>query len=390
MDESKQLAFVTVVSSNYLHFAKALGDTIARVHPECKLIACVSDWDQVPAVESRENILWVLGSELITDGSFHRYAFKYDAMEFTTSFKPRIVQWALEQDYQNVVFLDGDIQLYQRLDEITDDPSDFGVCLTPHLLSPLPKDGLTPEEDNFLSAGVYNTGFVAVRNNENGLKFTRWWTDRLSNICIIDIAGNQFVDQKWVDLVPSLFDGVKILRRPGFHSAYWNLHGCIVTGDDQGSVLIDGHPLTLFHYSGFDPHLPSDLSKHQDRIQLEHFSDLVPLASAYAELLFACDYNGHSKPNYQFSNMSDGTVIKPFWREAVRTNHPALADVENPFDVSANPGIYQKFMQALPDVVDSRVDWRLHPNAAYKGRSKTMLKLRKAWKKVKKYFRKAG
>jgi len=390
MDESKRLIFVTVVSSNYLHYAKALAKSISQVHPECRLAACVVDWDQVNAAETTVPIQWVLGKELITEGEFPRYAFKYDALELTCSIKPRIVQWAFDRGYQNVVYLDGDFQLYHPLTEITGSAIDYSVCLTPHLLSSLPQDGRVPAEHNFLSAGAYNAGFVAIKNNKEGLRFNHWWIDRLSSDCIIDIADNRFVDQRWLDLVPSLFDGVRILRQAGFHVAYWNLPNCEVTLDQAGKVLVDGHPLTLLHYSGFDPHDPSRISKYQNRIDLMDYPELSLLAKSFAAQLLQCDYDRHSQSVYRFSTMQDGTVIKPYWREAIRSNHEALAGIDNPFDSTAYPNIYQRFLRAMPDVVDSRVDWRLNPNAARKAQSQALTKLRKTWKKVSKYFRKAA
>ena len=36
---------------------------------------------------------------------------------------------------------------------------------------------------------------------------------------------------------------------------------------------------------------------------------------------------------YEFDVLADGTRIKPGWRELVRSGHPALQNVENPFDL---------------------------------------------------------
>jgi len=390
MDGSKELIFVTVVSSNYLHYAKALGKSIAQVHPECRLVACVVDWDQIDVDETTDQIQWVLGKELVPEGDFQRCAFKYNSFELACSIKSRIMHWALDRGYQSVVYLDGDIQLYHRLTEITDTAIDYSVCLTPHLLSPLPQDERSPKEHTILSAGTYNGGFVAVRNNAEGLRFISWWTDRLRNDCISDIFGNMFVDQRWLDLVPGLFDGVRVLRQAGFHTAYWNLHNCEVTLDPAGNILINGCPLTLFHYSGFDPHNPSEFSSFQNRLVLKDYPELLSLSNSFAERVLQCDYDLHSQSEYRFSTMLDGTTIKPYWREAIRTDHEALAGINNPFDATADPNLYQKFLQAMPDVVKSRVDWQLNPKAIHEDRSQAFDKLRKTWKRITKHLRKAA
>ena len=38
---------------------------------------------------------------------------------------------------------------------------------------------------------------------------------------------------------------------------------------------------------------------------------------------------------YQYDRLEDGTRIKEEWRELVRTEHPALQNVENPFALRA-------------------------------------------------------
>ena len=40
-----------------------------------------------------------------------------------------------------------------------------------------------------------------------------------------EAAFGVYTDQRWCDLVPALFDGVKVLRDPGLNVASWNLVG---------------------------------------------------------------------------------------------------------------------------------------------------------------------
>ena len=46
-----------------------------------------------------------------------------------------------------------------------------------------------------------------------------------------------FVDQRWVDLVPALFDDYVVMKRAGLNVAYWNLH--------ERSIELDGPRLSL-------------------------------------------------------------------------------------------------------------------------------------------------
>ncbi len=46
--------------------------------------------------------------------------------------------------------------------------------------------------------------------------------ERLRSECYVDPGNMRFVDQRWVDFVPGIFDCV-IIRDPGCNVAYWNL-----------------------------------------------------------------------------------------------------------------------------------------------------------------------
>ena len=74
-----------------------------------------------------------------------------------------------------------------------------------------------------------------------------------------DAAKNCFVS------IPSFVERVRILRHPGYNTAYWNLHDRAVTRDADGRFRTGGEPLAFYHFSGFDPNNPSALSKHSDR-----------------------------------------------------------------------------------------------------------------------------
>lgn len=61
--------------------------------------------------------------------------------------------------------------------------------------------------------GTFNLGFLAVRTTGEGPRFAAWWADRVATYpeAVDDPA---YLDQRWCDLVPGLFDKVAIERRP--------------------------------------------------------------------------------------------------------------------------------------------------------------------------------
>lgn len=61
--------------------------------------------------------------------------------------------------------------------------------------------------------GTFNLGFLAVRTTGEGPRFAAWWSARVAAYPeAVDEAA--YLDQRWCDLVPGLFDRVAIERRP--------------------------------------------------------------------------------------------------------------------------------------------------------------------------------
>jgi hypothetical protein len=90
---------------------------------------------------------------------------------------------------------------------------------TPHLTGEL-DEGYHPTELDILRSGVYNLGFLGLTRSQETMRFLKWWQVRLHDRCLVDLNRGLFVDQRWMDLAPGLFDGVFVLRDPGCNVAY--------------------------------------------------------------------------------------------------------------------------------------------------------------------------
>ena len=117
---------------------------------------------------------------------------------------------ARRQDH--AIYLDPDIQVLGPLHEVRELAVEHGIVLTPHNITPIPRDGLYPSEESILIAGAYNLGFIAVGNTTAAQELLDWWSERLETDCVVDPASGRFVDQKWIDLVPGLWPSTHLLR----------------------------------------------------------------------------------------------------------------------------------------------------------------------------------
>jgi hypothetical protein len=182
------------------------------------------------------------------------WIFKHDLVELCTAVKGPMLELLVEREIEKVIYLDPDIAVFAPLDEIAAELDESSIVLTPHLVDPEESEiAIFDNEVTSLRHGTYNLGFVAVRNDEIGRRFARWFADRLRAYCYDELDRGIFVDQKWCDLVPGFFDNVKILRDPGYNVASWNISHRRLISDDAGSIFVNGQTLRFFHFTKLGP-----------------------------------------------------------------------------------------------------------------------------------------
>lgn len=245
-----------------------------------------------------------------------RFCFRYTILELNTAVKPTMFEALFARGYTRVIYLDPDIVIYSPLAELDDMPAGTFMVLTPHLTGSIEGDD-HPSERAILQAGTYNLGFLAVSRHPALSTFLDWWKDKLEFGCIVQVERGLFVDQKWMDLAPGLFDGVEILRHDGYNVAYWNLRQRAMV-DDGERVAVNGQPLRFFHFSGVDPALPDMVSKHDGRLAVEDVGGLRGLIDDYHAALRANGQADCKDAAYAYGRFADGVTVPDVARVAYR------------------------------------------------------------------------
>jgi hypothetical protein len=275
----------TIIAKNYLAHARTLAASYVEHHPDATFYVLIID-DVEGYVDAAQEPFELVTPADLDIPSFERMAVIYDVMELSTAVKPWLLRWVLARSTEGALYLDPDMRLYLPLDNVFDAVREHKLVLSPHNIEPMPRDGKRPNEQDILIAGVYNLGFIGIGSGDFADLLLDWWGERLERDCINDPERGFFVDQRWIDLVPSLTDSFHLLRDAGFNVAYWNLPTRPVSFRDGRWWVKGDVPLRLFHFSGYDPHHPERMSKHQDRIVLPEHPDLKRLCDEYgAELL---------------------------------------------------------------------------------------------------------
>lgn len=244
----------TSAAINYLPKARQLCRSIKQHHPEFKV--CLALADEVPESFDLNNEPFdaIIPIADLDIPDLRSWIFRHSLVELCTAIKPFVLRRLLRnQEVGGVLYFDPDMVLFSRLDDLCNELEANSILLTPHITKPEKTiEAIIDNEICALRHGLYNLGFIGVKNSAIGHTFAEWWCERCGHFNFAETENGLFVDQKWIDFVPIFFAGVKILHSPRFNVATWNLTTRKLEGNFKDNFLVDGEPLGFYHFTGFD------------------------------------------------------------------------------------------------------------------------------------------
>lgn len=347
--------FSTIITRDYYRFAKVWSDSVRLFYPNAEIVICVADTIPEKMRDSFVDVQLIQADEFQISG-FRRMAFQYTPFELTCALKPFLLKHLLSE-HETVVYLDADTCLFHQLESIEYALDDYDIILTPHLT----KSENSGSENRIRNAGTLNGGFLGIKKSGNSNRFIDWWSERCRYECYIDPLSGRFVDQTWLDLVPSLFEKVLVCRDESLNVAYWNLHDRGFRSP-QPPFFVGTQPLGFFHFSGFRLTSPERLTCHltghgqTQQIAEEGTTELVRW---YAEQLQSASITDLGQLECEFQRYHDGTLIDPFHRETIRGRYAEAADIHDPFGEQGSENIPEITDSLRCDIVLSRKHWQL-------------------------------
>ncbi|RAK56947.1 glycosyl transferase [Phenylobacterium deserti] len=354
----------TSAALNYAPKVKVLFDGLRRLHPDWRLHLALAD------APDRAQIAAATGADVVHAlpdlgiPAWRAWAFGHSLMELATAIKPWVLAKILaDPDCGGVFYLDPDVAVFSALDDLVSELGRSDILLTPHQTQPeSTHDGIVFNEVCTLQHGVYNLGFVGVAGSEEGRAFARWWADRCYRFCRADIPNGIFTDQRWIDLAPSYFDGVRVLRSPRFNVAPWNLsHRRLEIGGGE-EVRVNGEPLGFFHFSAIDQTATFGGAQAGDAVRaladwyrsetgraavsvqssgpwgLDHFADGAPITQ---EQRWVYRLRADLQHAYPDPFASGPSTFQAWWAGQARAEFPLL------FDPGARDGELARLSSAL-------------------------------------------
>lgn len=242
------IEFCTIITRLYLPVAKALLSSLQKHFDNPVLHVLIVDYETTVS----DNYFKIYNlSTLSRSTIFGEIRRKYEHTgndQLRWALKPVLISHLLETGIPKVFYTDPDIYFVGNGMFLKDLLQENNLLLSPHW----PDTDIVQNPDSVISVlkgGLYNAGFIAA--NRDGLNAIRWWASmchfkmgRLPYFTIYD-------DQKYLDLLPVLFDKVFIIKHQGCNLAAWNIHSC-------KRELIDGRLLINKKYDPVFIHFTRD------------------------------------------------------------------------------------------------------------------------------------
>jgi glycosyltransferase involved in cell wall biosynthesis len=310
---------ITICAANYLPFAEVLGNSFLDHNPNSTFSVLVVDAKKVTYAKN-EKFKYLAPVDLeIPVNVFENMAFYYNVTELATALKPSALKSLFKSGSTKVAYLDPDIQVFGELTELENALNESPIVLTPHTLTPIPRDGLRPSEADIMGSGTFNLGFIALSKSDVAFELLDWWEERLRFDSISDPEEMLFTDQRWIDLVPSYFP-IHVLRDSSYNVAYWNLQERELSKNGD-TFTVNNQGLKFFHFSGYRPDRPWILSKYvadNPRIVLSGNKVLIELCENYSKLAFNAGWLSESAISYGYQNFESGELIPSSLRRLYR------------------------------------------------------------------------
>jgi len=320
----------TSANINYLAKARVLANSLKEYEPEVRMHLMLSDkipdWLDVDQ-EPFDSIITI--DDLGLD---EKWVFHHSVVELCTAVKPYCFRYLIDKyNSEKLFYFDPDVVIFSKVTALTEMLDQHSILLTPHVSKE--DDDLQAIIDNETSSmrhGIYNLGFLGLKNDPDGNRLVDWWSNRLKHFCHDNIPFGVFTDQRWMDFVPAFFDTLRVVREPVYNVATWNYSTRNITGSIESGIEVDGTPICFHHFSGVD--------NGASVMMLEKYASDMPTAwdldKWYKE---TCDHQGQqtvSKHPWFYGFYDNGEKIDQKDRILFRADPGLQEEFDHPFSAS--------------------------------------------------------
>ncbi len=300
-------AFCTIITADHFPKALALFRSIRKFDDSVELHVLVADDHPVAQVPTGMRIFSpeaLMEYPLVRE--VHRKYAHINIDNFRWSMKPLFTAWFLENGYSRIIYADCDMFFVNDYRFLFEELANCGLWLVPHWKT------LDPLEDKqaFLSlftSGIYLAGLFGA--STHGLPALKWWAQACHFMMMPAIDLGVHDDQRYLDIVPAVFDNTSIIRHRGVGIGAWNQQSSPRTASGNDIMIAHRYPVIAIH---FDREMIEGILKGHDPL-------LKPYLDEYRQAFHA---DAHSLDDYfpDSRELENKNIVKTVkWKLKLRT-----------------------------------------------------------------------
>ncbi|WNH11624.1 hypothetical protein [Thalassobellus suaedae] len=239
----------TIITANYVHYALALHDSFLRFDSETEYCIFISSGEidkTLKEIVLSRGILIYYTKDFRGNNLAQELEEKYSVTNqdaYRWGMKSILILKLLEKGYNKVIYVDCDICFFNRFDFLWDELELNNILLSPHWRCSNPKIDLKNFRHNFLD-GIFNGGFIGA--TKGGTAALTYWAELCLHNCEVNRDAGYYVDQRYLDILPTRFDNVGHITHKGCNVANWNIVDCKRVLQKDGNVLINNSEAIIF------------------------------------------------------------------------------------------------------------------------------------------------
>jgi colanic acid/amylovoran biosynthesis glycosyltransferase len=293
--------FCTICTADYIPNVYALRDSLKMF--DRKIVLNVLVVDSVQSLPNDDGINFFSFNDIGEMGNVISNKYKDENDNLRWASKPLFLEFLLDvKNYSSVIYVDNDINFFGNYSFLFDLLKNHSVILTPHWRVS------TPDVGSFnlnFKDGFFNAGFFGASNK--GMKAIRWWRKCCEHAMSKDYSEGLYVDQKYLDLMPIIFENVFVVKHMGCNVANWNVNVCRRVDMGWNRIFINGQwPIIFIH---FTKSLKDALERGEDGLIKPHFDLYQERVNKYKKL----EMSGYAYSGDILSVPISDELKKTFW-----------------------------------------------------------------------------
>lgn len=247
-NKQQEIYFCTVADARFVLETTALYNSLAREALRFNRhlifwVLCIDDTSMSIFKKINSNIQTISLSSL-NDQELLSVKNSRKVGEFAQTSKASLVNYLLKKMAPSriLTFVDSDIYFFTDPVLTYENNTRWSVLITPHWF--------TGKKKGFAKkVGIYNSGLVCFRNDNDGRDCAKLWRRQCIDWCFNRTEDGKFTDQFYLEEWVKKYDSVRVTQRKNVNVGNWSIDGLSIKLKNK-KIFVNNEPLVCYHFHG--------------------------------------------------------------------------------------------------------------------------------------------